>query len=552
MAFPFPLNKRSFVRGMLMKPASQSIFSRIGHAIEVAFADLKRPSSSKAADCVFIVGPDIAEDIPALERNARHLKINAHFIGDGVQALSKEMIQSARQKGIIGDNTEVICINHGNVSDTGDSAGKHLLFIGSRARGDRNAMPAVEMLRWLREPVSTESSPEKSGDAWRGNVHFMACKVGRLGKRPEQMAVDVTFAGTKEPILKLGHVILHGSSKNLATEVALDNCISIMRHIAFQKEDKSGTVDPQGMLKRVVEGTVDTVTLLGADLEQPVVIHAPKSVIEILPEHFASLRRQEEAHANLDGTLSPNLKISCSVSARSMKSTMKQGQATISEAKLANYLMTRLIHLKTYEKLQRLETDLKSHGKLLKIRFAPNLPALSFVCAHFSRKTQGVRASDVAKVFIDCGTDVNAIDAWGASALLHAARSGDQSLIELLAKRGADDSVRDKSGKNALHHACEARENKSDAVDAILKHCKGIDVNRADKRGMTPLHMAIKARDAKAVEVLLGAGADPTKGVWFWDSPARMAARLGDQQLADRLRAAARSWHSRPAPRPAT
>ncbi len=552
MVFPFPLNKRSCVRGMPMKPASQSIFSRIGHAIEVAIADLQRPSSTKAADCVFIIGPDNAEDIPALQRNARHLKINAHFIGDGIQPLSKEMIQSARQKGIIGDNTEVICINHGNVSDTGDSAGKHLLFIGSRTRGDRNAMPAVEMLRWLREPVSSKSSSEEACDAWRGNVHFMACKVGRLGKRPEQMTADVALGNTKEPILKLGHVILHGSSKYLAAEVALDNCISIMRHIAFQKEEKSGATDPQGMLKRVVESTVDTVTLLGADLEQPVVIHAPKSVIEIMPEHFASVRRQEAALEKLDRVLSPSGKSVSPVYARKTKSMAKQEQAMISEAKLANYLKTRLIHLKTSEKLKQLKSDLDAHLELAKLRFALDLPVLSFVCLHFHRKDQDVRASDVARIFIDCGADVNAVDAWGASALIHASRSGDQSLIELLAKCGADNSVRDKSGRNALHHACEARKNKSDAVDALLRHCKGIDVNRADKRGMTPLHMAIKAKDAKSVELLLAAGADPTKGVWFWDSPARMAARLGDQQLADKLRAAARSWRGRPEPRPAT
>lgn len=73
------------------------------------------------------------------------------------------------------------------------------------------------------------------------------------------------------------------------------------------------------------------------------------------------------------------------------------------------------------------------------------------IAAAFNNDIQGVRRS------LDGGADVNAVDAYGKTALMPAAEALESyrklDIIKLLLKSGADPLIRDPSGLTALEHA---------------------------------------------------------------------------------------------------
>ena len=517
-----------------------SIISKIGHALKAAFVDLKQSRSENSADCVFIIGPGNAEDISVLEGNARHLNIHAHFIGDGIHPITEEMIQDARRKGVIGKDTEVVCINHGEVIEREGRPDQHLLLVGKRPGSDTRWVSTASVLQWLRQPLPSDPTSMDQPESWKGNVHFMACKVGSFGKQLTTPGTSDAEAEARQAVWRQGHVILHGSSKLLATETSRENCMTLMREIAHAKHHNNGKLDLVAMLENLAVNATDTITMVGGELEQAVIIRAPKRVLDLLPGAMLAKLRQQEALAKLSPASSPNDQGAVSGPAVRRLAAPKRETGTISEKKLANYLQTRLMHLRSREKLDQLKSDLHQFPGLTNLRFALNTSPLIFACLHPYPENQGVRVTEIVQMLLDSGASVNSIDAFGASALHHAARRGEPSLIALLALRGAEGALRDKSGRTALHWACEAGKNAPSSVQALLKNVTAMDVNRTDKRGMTPLHLAIKAGDAATVNLLLAAGADPTKGLWFWESPAKMAERLGNQHLSDQLKQAAR------------
>ncbi|HSF16836.1 MAG TPA: ankyrin repeat domain-containing protein [Vicinamibacteria bacterium] len=142
---------------------------------------------------------------------------------------------------------------------------------------------------------------------------------------------------------------------------------------------------------------------------------------------------------------------------------------------------------------------------------------------------------ETATGLIAAGADVDAVDAYGRTALIIAAQSSLRS-VRLLIAAGADISVRDDVGTSALTVAVEAgrtdivselraagateslEEQLDDAVRAGNRTevarliDAGADVDALDTSSyQTPLMTAIERRDLEMVLVLLDAGADPAR-----------------------------------------
>jgi len=105
----------------------------------------------------------------------------------------------------------------------------------------------------------------------------------------------------------------------------------------------------------------------------------------------------------------------------------------------------------------------------------------------------------------------NAKDTYGATPLLCAASSctfwvNPQKTCEALLKAGADPSLIDKEGRNALHAA--AVYGKHEVITAFTGHTQPL--NAKDMYGTTPLIIAASSGHSKACEALLKAGADPS------------------------------------------
>ena len=118
---------------------------------------------------------------------------------------------------------------------------------------------------------------------------------------------------------------------------------------------------------------------------------------------------------------------------------------------------------------------------------------------------------DGGELILKAGANINAKDADGMTALMHAANFARDKVTKLLLKHGADVKIRDSSGKTALMYA--AAHEKDDVARLLLEH--GADVNAKDKSGNTALMFAagqeeqyITIENDKVVRLLLEHGAE--------------------------------------------
>jgi len=131
--------------------------------------------------------------------------------------------------------------------------------------------------------------------------------------------------------------------------------------------------------------------------------------------------------------------------------------------------------------------------------------------------------SDILKLLLDAGADVNARDRYKYTSLQWTCLHGQAKAAHLLLSRGADVNIRDEGGRTPLHAACASE--CASIICALLQ--KGIDVNAQDDYGNTPLHRATTGGYDETVGILLQAGADPNAKDWGQQTPLMIAANSG-------------------------
>ena len=99
--------------------------------------------------------------------------------------------------------------------------------------------------------------------------------------------------------------------------------------------------------------------------------------------------------------------------------------------------------------------------------------------------------------------DVGALDAYGCTPVVWAARNGYLETVKYLAELGADLEARGFGGLTPLHHACNQL--RDDVLAHLLK--SGANVNAVDENGNTPLHFAAERGVLEPLEALIAAGA---------------------------------------------
>lgn len=97
------------------------------------------------------------------------------------------------------------------------------------------------------------------------------------------------------------------------------------------------------------------------------------------------------------------------------------------------------------------------------------------------------------------------LDKKGRMAMHHAAAQGRGRTVSLLLSRGAHPEARDHYGWTPLHWA--AREGRGEVAAQLLEHGAGVDSR--DVFGWTPLHVACAQGRATVAAILLAHGADP-------------------------------------------
>jgi len=163
---------------------------------------------------------------------------------------------------------------------------------------------------------------------------------------------------------------------------------------------------------------------------------------------------------------------------------------------------------------------------------------------------------DMLEVLAEDGA-LNAVDRFGGTAVTWAAGCGHQDAVELLKAKGAevtlpvavmlgdreatkrllavgsDVNARDRIGRTALMIVCERGQ--ADAVRLLLK--KGAEVNAKDNFGRTALMVAARAGQPDVVELLLEKGADANAKDNDGMSALQLAKARGHKEIAELLTA---------------
>ena len=140
------------------------------------------------------------------------------------------------------------------------------------------------------------------------------------------------------------------------------------------------------------------------------------------------------------------------------------------------------------------------------------------------------------------GTDIEAENKEGQTALMVAAYQGRLALCQALLARGAEVSH---SGWTALHFA--ASSGQLSVAQLLIEHSAYVDA--LSPNGTTPLMMAARHKDQPVSDYLLEQGADPTPKNGAGLSAADFARKAGDEALARSLDKAALAYsHAHSAP----
>ncbi|CAC5368801.1 unnamed protein product [Mytilus coruscus] len=111
-----------------------------------------------------------------------------------------------------------------------------------------------------------------------------------------------------------------------------------------------------------------------------------------------------------------------------------------------------------------------------------------------------VRNFEIAKLLIDSGSSVTAIDDLGNAPLHEATQFGNDRITELFLNNGADINQTNNNGQNALHLSCKnsSDENRFQTVQMLIRY--GIEVNTLDNLKRSPLHHA--CQNAKTSNII--------------------------------------------------
>ncbi|XP_078143078.1 B-cell lymphoma 3 protein [Centroberyx gerrardi] len=113
---------------------------------------------------------------------------------------------------------------------------------------------------------------------------------------------------------------------------------------------------------------------------------------------------------------------------------------------------------------------------------------------------------DLAKMLLDAGADINAMDVKsGQSPLMHAVESNNADMVHFLIENGCDVNSQSYSGNTALHSACGRGQ--VDTVRLLLK--SGADSSLKNYHNDTPVMVA---KNKKITDVLRGRGSKQIRG----------------------------------------
>jgi len=145
----------------------------------------------------------------------------------------------------------------------------------------------------------------------------------------------------------------------------------------------------------------------------------------------------------------------------------------------------------------------------------------------------GVNDISIARMLVDAGTDVNAVDMNGDTPLIRAARGGYSPIVSYLISNGADIDTKGSGNKTALMNAIG--ENKPYAVKLLI--AAGASLTARDDHGNNALMVCMNTEHPSIyiIDILLDAGMSPNTQNYDGTTPLMRAAASKNSYILEKL-----------------
>lgn len=357
-------------------------------------------------------------------------------------------------------------------------------------------------------------------------VYLYSCHAGTLrrqikpGSNLWKQANILIFSGTQRTSIL-------SSGNSMAGAIAyVDHCQRTLR-----------AVDPMKLLFFAGINRGDCVTLMGGELQAPLVWHAPKS--EKDQQHIDNLSgegKDKQRFAEVVGQLSAaerRLLPEASLMEVLYNRISKDDSLRL-RALLAAH--PELLHEVSPlgESLLMIAAEMQSSACLLELLEAGSDPNQQNMHGETplmeTVRYDTCQLRDVERL-LDWGADLNFANTEGYTALMLACERGHIDAVRLLIKRGANLHLQEKGGYAALMSAVLSKD--SAIVALLLKH--QANPNQQGKDGSTPLMAASSFGDVDATALLLAAGAYPNLQDEDGDTALMLACEHGHTAIVDLL-----------------
>lgn len=264
----------------------------------------------------------------------------------------------------------------------------------SAQRGE--VMPTAALLRNLRD-----AEPQYvSAGAPKPMIHLVGCEAGALRSQITR----------HDPIWKSSYLLLYSSKKSTSLDTMASSLSAALKYADFCDHSER-TVDPFTLFYIAGIHRAECMTLMGGELREPLVWHAPKSIsalndqtsLAMLSGSEKDLRQFRKRVKQLDAPL----------------------RALIPNASLREFLSSRIFHADQ----DAIETLIERHPELVNVPSVTGLRPLGEAIENGNL--------DLVKALLAANADPNLPDAEGDTALMAALKLDANEAIPLLLQHGA-------------------------------------------------------------------------------------------------------------------